>query len=155
MIKVMDIMIDMDDTLFVYEKTKQQAIQTNPEQPYPQSEQGFYATLPPIEDGAGIEAVKSLMRSKYFRPHFCTAPSVRNPLSYTEKRICIEKWFGLDMCHRLYIMPDKGRVIADVLIDNANNGHGQEKFAGELIHYGAKPYENWSTIMTHLENKTN
>ncbi|MBL4799464.1 MAG: hypothetical protein JKY50_18835 [Oleispira sp.] len=40
--------------------------------------------------------------------YILTAPSVRNPSSYTEKRIWVERHLGLEAAYKLIISPIKG-----------------------------------------------
>ena len=85
-----------------------------------------------------------------FDVHILTAPSVRNPHSYMEKRLWIEKHFDYSLCHKLIICSDKGLLRGDYLIDDYIDGKGQENFDGELIHFGSDKYPDWSAVMAYL-----
>ncbi|MCB1596026.1 MAG: hypothetical protein KDI76_14045 [Xanthomonadales bacterium] len=148
----MIIYIDMDDVLCDYSKEKEAKLKQFPEIKFPQSQQGFFANLTPIPDA--IESVKYLIESDEFTPYILTAPSILNPHCYTEKRIWIEKYFGLDFVDRLIISSNKGLVKGDLLIDDYSEGRGQESFEGELIHFGSERFPDWKVVMVYLINKT-
>jgi 5'-nucleotidase len=130
------IYIDMDDVLCDYTTAFHQAINLTPSIAFPQSQYGFYANLTPII--GAIESVNTLIKSEKFDPYILTAPSNRNPLSYTEKRVWIEKYFG---------------IAFTILIDDQLSGRGQDKFDGQLIHFGSTAYPNWKSIMNTLTQK--
>ena len=67
--------------------------------------------------------------------YILTAPSVRNPFSYTEKRLWVEKYFDLDLYRRLIISPYRGLLKGDLLIADYDQGRGQEDFEGGLIRF--------------------
>lgn len=143
----MIIYIDMDDTLVNFTKARLEALRNNPNQPYPQSQYGFFANLEPIEDA--VWAYNTLCEEHYV--YFLTAPSVKNPLCYTEKRISIEKLFGYDACSKLIIADDKSLFKGDILIDDRANSNNQDKFEGMFIHFGSKEYPNWKTIVKLIQ----
>lgn len=155
----------MDDTLCQYRKAwnKENLNGTN----FPQSLKYFFENLEPINNA--IDAVDKL-KEKY-DVWILTAPSVYNPMSYTEKRIWVEKHLGFDMCHKLIICPNKGLIIGKeefydsrfsyfdhnvhqkithILIDSIIEGKGQENFKGKLIQFGSNDYPDWKTILQYL-----
>jgi 5'(3')-deoxyribonucleotidase len=140
--------IDMDDTLCHYSLAHKKYKNEFPEIKYPQSQANFFKDLKPIE--LTIESVKMLINSEEYKPYILTAPSIHNPLSYTEKRIWVEKHFGLEFTKRLIIAMDKSLLRGDFLIDDWDHGRGQESFQGELIHYGSPNYPNWKSIIDRL-----
>ncbi len=140
--------IDMDDTLCNYHGAYSQAVKDNPAIKYPQSQYGFFERLKPT--AGAVEAVKRLIVSEHFDPFVLTSPSVRNPLCYTEKRVWIEKHFCLYFCGKLIICTRKDLLRGSYLIDNVAEGHGQELFDGELLHFGSDKYPNWESMMTYL-----
>lgn len=135
--------VDMDGVLanFISSYRKWYNPETNK---FPQSNWGFFANLDPI-DGA-IETVKMLMN--YYDVWILTRPSYMNPLCYTEKRIWIEKYFGLDFCQKLIICSNKSLLKGDYLIDDCVE-HGQTEFEGELLHFG-NTYKSWEDIKKYL-----
>lgn len=135
--------IDMDGVLanFIGSFKKHYNPQTNK---FPQSNWGFFANLDPIENG--VETVKKLM--EHYDVWILTRASYMNPLCYTEKRIWIEKYFGLEFCNKLIICPNKSLVKGDYLIDDCLTD-GQTEFEGELIHFGTK-YKNWGEVYRYL-----
>jgi len=79
--------VDMDDVLCDYTRAYQEALTINPDIKYPQSQYGFFVNLPVIE--GAVDAVNTLIQSKNYEVYILTAPSTRNPFSYTEKRVWI------------------------------------------------------------------
>ncbi|MBL4772483.1 MAG: hypothetical protein JKX98_02405, partial [Alcanivoracaceae bacterium] len=78
------------------------------------------------------------------------APSPLNPLSYTEKRNWIEKYFGINFVDRLILCMNKGLLKGEQLIDDYTEGRGQENFEGSLIQFGSKCFPDWKTINEFL-----
>lgn len=144
--------IDMDDVLCDFSKAFSKNF-IGPAKRYPQAEYGFFANLEPIE--GGVESVKKLIDSDIYDPYILTAPSVRNPFSYTEKRVWIEKYFGLEFVNKLIISPNKGLLKGDYLIDDNIAGKSQENFEGKLIHFRSKEFPDWSRVIDYLRNTTN
>jgi len=139
----------MDDVLCDYSHAHAKALIQNPSQGFPQSQHGFFENLAPIE--GGLETVKHLKKSNNYEPYILTAPSERNPLSYTEKRLWIEKHLGFDFVERLIICSDKSLLRGDILIDDHISGKGQENFAGQLIHFGSEEFLNWVMVQKLLK----
>ena len=127
------------------------ALNKNPKNAFPQSEYGFFTNLDPIPEA--IWAVKRLMESEEFDVYILTAPSIMNPLSYTEKRVWIENHFGMDLVNRLIITPNKGLSKGDYLIDDNTSGRGQSQFEGELIHFGSDEFKGWKEVLIYLNKK--
>lgn len=136
--------IDMDDTLCDYRALYHHDMQRNPERQYPQSREGFFLELAPIVDA--IDSVKHL-RALGHKIYFLTAPSYKNPHCYTEKRLWIEKYFGLEICKNLIIAENKSLVMGDYLIDDRAEGRQQNNFVGELIHFGSERFPSWLEVI--------
>ena len=132
---MMIVYVDMDDTLCDFSGAFSEALTRNPGIRFPQSQYRFFANLKPISDG--IETVKLLRASDRFDPYILSAPSIRNPLSYTEKREWVERHFGLDFCGRLILCENKALLRGDILIDDFASGKEQEHFQGRLIQFGS------------------
>lgn len=132
----------MDDTICDF--TGEFLIRTriHPEIVYPQSQWGFFLDLEPLPDAINIV---NLLRTKY-KVYILTRPSVMNPLCYTEKRVWIEKYFGIDFCKNLIICYDKSMVKGDYLIDDKIH----EGFEGEHIHFGTEKFSNWQMVKNYL-----
>ena len=90
----MIIYIDMDDVLCDFSGSHRAHRANHHHINYPQSIPGFIENLRPLE--GAIEAVNQLRGIETFEVYVLTAPSTRNPLSYTEKRIWIERYFDYD-----------------------------------------------------------
>ena len=145
--------IDMDDVLCYFESEKDKQRKSNPGVEFPQSQLGFFENLPPIQ--GAIDSVKHMILSDKFDPYILTAPSVLNTHCYSEKRLWVEKYFGLGFVEKLIICSNKGLLKGDVLIDDYLSGRGQENFHGELIHFGSDNYPGWPEVMNYLNTKSN
>ena len=138
----------MDGVLCDFVKAKLKALKRNPDNKFPQCEYGFFTNLEPIE--GAIKAVKWLMASEDFEVYILTAPSLPNPLCYTEKRVWIEKYFGIELVNNMIISAHKHLNKGDILIDDNLRGCGQDMFDGEFIHFGSDEYPNWDNILIYL-----
>jgi len=144
----MIIYIDMDDVLCDFSGAFKAELERNPGIQFPQSQYGFFEKLEPIE--GAVEVVNQLLLSNQYEPYIVTAPSTRNPLSYTEKRVWVEKFFGFSFVDRLIICSNKALLKGDVLVDDHASGKGQENFEGRLILFGSAEFPNWQAIATEL-----
>lgn len=145
------IYIDMDDVLCNYTQAYKKALKTNSKIIFPQSQYGFFRNLNPKKNA--LKSTQYLMQQKIFDVYILTAPSVENPLCYSEKREWVEKHLGMEMVRRLIISPNKGLNIGDYLIDDHVSGRGQENFTGKLIHFGSKKYSNWKKVINYFRKK--
>ncbi len=144
----MIVYIDMDDVLCDYSTAFKKAISDTPSIGFPQSQYGFYQNLLPIK--GAISAALWLLRSKTFNPYILTAPSIRNPMSYTEKRVWVEKHLGIEFVERLIISPNKSLLKGEILIDDRVEGNGQEGFEGKLIWFGSREFTDWECVIDYL-----
>lgn len=142
------IYIDLDDTLLDYKGAHAEALRKNPNQPYPQSQMGFYSSLEPLE--GAIDAWNTLTRQGH-NVYFLTAPSLMNPMSYTEKRLSVEKHFGFDACRNLIICSDKSLLRGNILIDDRMDSHNQINFEGTVYHFGSENSKDWATILKKID----
>ncbi|PKM44042.1 MAG: hypothetical protein CVV05_12990 [Gammaproteobacteria bacterium HGW-Gammaproteobacteria-1] len=141
----MIVYVDMDDVLCDFTGSHRACRVSHPHIDYPQSIPGFFENLRPL-DGA-VDAVNQLRILEAFEVYVLTAPSTRNPLSYTEKRIWIEQNFDYEFTKQLIICSNKGLLKGDYLIDDNIQGKGQESFAGQVLHFGSAEFPNWSAIL--------
>lgn len=126
------IWFDMDDTLGYYTKAIDAARIACPGMMYPQSQLDFFRNLEPIPNA--VDAFRKLAADPRFYVAIATGPSEENPLSYMEKRIWVEQCLGKEFVHRLYITPEKHRIIGDVLIDDLVSGKRmQHLFRGTVF----------------------
>lgn len=143
----MIIYIDMDGVLADYDKAFAEVRSTQPEVDYPQSLPQFFENLEPI--AGAIDAYFKLC--KKHDVYILTAPSNRNPLSYTEKRLWVENHLGFEATERLIICSNKGLLKGDVLIDDNIDGKGQESFEGQVLHFGSDNLKNWEKTINKLK----
>ena len=146
--KPITIYVDMDDVLADFSTRHAERIKANPKIQYPQAEYGFFANLDPIPNAiTGYDFLH-----KNFIVHILTAPSVHNPMCYTEKRVWVEKHLGIEAAERMIISGYKNLLKGDYLIDDNVSGKAQDLFNGELIHFG-KNGVDWSYVVSTLANK--
>lgn len=138
--------VDMDGVLCNIVKGYMWAKARHPGVKYPQSIPGLFENLVPIE--GAVEAINRLRED--FDLWILSAPSVRNPNCYKEKRIWIEKYFDYSLAKRLILCTNKGLVKGHYLIDDNLDGKGQETFEGELIHFGSSKYPNWESVLKYF-----
>lgn len=144
------IYIDMDNVLCNYNKAYDIAIKKEPKIIYPQSQYGFFLNLEPIEDATDSYRILS----EDFDVWILTAPSEKNPFSYTEKRVWVEKFLGEKAVGKLIISPNKSLLIGDYLIDDIKEGKAkQNEFTGKLLHFGSKAYPDWFSILKYFNLK--
>ena len=135
----------MDDVMADFKRGHSKALKKSPDNKYPQSEYGFFMNLKPVHNSKNV--INWLMGHPKFDVYILTAPSVMNPLCYTEKRLWIEKHYGMGMVDKLIISPNKGLNKGDYLIDDNISGKGQENFEGTLVHFGSNEFPDWMTVM--------
>ncbi len=145
------IYLDMDDVLCDFTAAYKTAIKANPAIQYPQSQFDYFRKLAPIKDA--IASVNYLLQQPLFEVYILTAPSIQNPLCYTEKRLWVEDHFGFEMVKRLIISPHKGLNRGDYLIDDNDSGKGQENFEGQLLKFGSPEFPNWKTVISFFQEK--
>lgn len=136
--------VDLDGVCANYKKNFLKKKELDPEMPYPQATYGFFIELEQIPDA--ISAVKVL--AEHYDVWFLSAPSSKNPLCLAEKNYWIRINFGPEWVDRLILADDKSKCVGDYLIDDHNEGRGQDKFEGELILFGKD--NTWQSILEYL-----
>ena len=136
--------VDMDGVLCDFERALRKDIAIKPEIAYPQSQYGFFRKLQPIEHA--LESMESLLGFRNLDMYILTAPSIHNPLCYSEKREWVETHLGFEWVKKLIISPNKGLSKGHYLIDDHKEGRGQELFEGELLHFGSDKFPDWPSI---------
>lgn len=139
--------VDMDDVLCAYSASHAKALLDNPSVRFPQGTPGFFLALQPIE--GAIDSVNELRTT--FDVYILSAPSTRNPHSYSEKRLWIEEHFDYALTKRLILCPHKGLLKGDYLIDDHASGKGQEQFDGTLIEFGSAEFPDWTAVLAFLK----
>ena len=137
--------VDMDGVLCDFYGASIKAKESNPAQPFPQSQWGFFLKLPEIKDA--VESYR-LLETKY-DVWILTRPSFQNVNCYTEKVQWIWDHLGYDVVKKTILIPDKSLVKGDYLIDD-QGGFGQEDFEGEWIHFGQERFPDWKSVVEYL-----
>lgn len=141
--------VDMDGVMCDIESGFRTAKQRNPDEKRPQKHESFFLNLPEIDGAiAAVEELRTL-----FDVYVLSAPSTRNPHSYSEKRIWIERHFGYEFTKKLILSPNKGLLKGQYLIDDFATGKGQDHFEGELILFGSDRFPSWETVLEYLTPK--
>jgi len=143
------IYIDMDGVLCDFKAAYLESKAAHPEIEFPQSVVGIFKSLTPIP--GAINAVNEL-RTKA-EVYILSAPSTRNPHSYSEKRIWVEEHFDYPFTKNLILCCHKHLLRGDFLIDDFGTGKGQDRFEGELIHFGSDRFPDWPAVTAYLRNK--
>jgi len=138
----------MDGVLANFKLSYDNDILSNPTQPYPQSQYGFFLNLKPIE--GAIESV-NMLKTK-FDVWILTRPSIYNLSCYTEKAQWVRNNLGLEMQNKTIICTNKSLLKGRFLIDDQLE-HGQSEFEGEHIHFGSAKYSDWNSVTNYLLNK--
>ncbi len=140
------VFVDLDHVLADYSTGFHQYETRFPELKFPQQEPGMYMSLKPL-DGA-INAYKWL--DDNFDTYILSAPSSMNPHSYTEKFLWVQKYLGYGAAERMILSNYKNLCTGDFLIDDYEDGKGQEQFSGQLILFGSAGYPDWSAVIDYL-----
>jgi 5'(3')-deoxyribonucleotidase len=141
--------IDMDDTLCDFKMAFYQCRLENPTLKFPQSTKNFFFDLEPITDA--IETFTWLNNQPELDVYLLSAPSLKNPNSYTDKRLWVEKHLGFTAVNQLIISPHKNLNKGHYLIDDNISGKGQENFEGELIQFGSDLFPSWIAIHQYFK----
>lgn len=137
--------IDLDDTMCKFTEAHALAISKEPKILYPQSQLKFFENLEPIE--GSVEAYK-LLKTK-FNVFILSRPSVCNPLSFTEKRLWVEKHLGFDECENLILSCDKTLLRGKYLIDDFPQ-LGLLTPEWEQIRFGSLKFPDWDAVIKYL-----
>jgi 5'(3')-deoxyribonucleotidase len=138
------IYVDMDDTLCDFKGAFAKCRRENPTLKFPQSVQNFFLDLVPI--AGAVEAFTWLSHQPEFEVYILTAPSLKNPFCYIEKRLWIEAHLGFSAVKQLIISPHKNLNKGHYLVDDNVSGKGQEKFEGKLVHFGSNLFPDWPAV---------
>lgn len=138
--------IDLDDTMCDFANAYVAARFREPGTIYPQSQYKFFENLVPIK--GSIEAYKKL-KEKY-ELFILSKPSVYNPLSYTEKRVWVEKHLGFGECDRLILSCDKTLLKGKFLIDDFSQYGLIVEPEWEHIAFGGRKFPDWDAVLKYL-----
>ena len=101
----------------------------------------------PIE--GAVEAFQSLSSNPELDVYLLSTAPWDNVGAWSAKRVWVEKWLGPAAQKRLILTHHKNLLMGDVLIDDREN-NGADKFTGEWIKFGTKPFETWSKVLQHI-----
>lgn len=143
--------VDMDHTLCDFSSSYLRYKREFPDIEFPHCIAGFFTGLAPMP--SAIEVYQWLNNRADIDLYILTAPSVRNPNSYTEKRLWVEEHLGIESAYKLIISPNKGLSIGHYLIDDYTEGKGQENFQGQVLQFGSKKFPDWQSIKSYFEEE--
>ena len=109
---------------------------------------GFFALMDPMP--GAIEAVKKL--SQHYEVFILSTAPWKNPSSWSDKRIWVEKFFGDIFFKRIILTHRKDLVMGDYLIDDWGK-NGASSFKGEWIQFGSDQFPNWESVVPYLLKK--
>lgn len=130
----MRVYVDMDGVLCDYEKAWSAEYNEDYNR-HPQSRVGFFRDLKPLP--GAIEGFKALVGAGH-DVYILTAPSIKNPHSWSEKAEWIEEYLGYEWLKKLILTRHK-ELLCDgkaILIDDLNSGksgQGVWDTAGKLV----------------------
>ena len=137
--------VDMDGVLCDYKKLYDSERESNPTQPYPQSQFGFFMNLESIP--FAIDSLNLL--KEHFDVWILTRPSVHNLSCYTEKAQWIRKYLGFEMQTKTIMCVDKSLLKGHFLVDDQVE-HGQSDFEGKHIHFDSNDFPTWNSVVEYL-----
>ena len=97
-----------------------------------------------------IEAFERL--SKKFDTYILSTAPWENPSAWSDKPEWVKKHLGKVAYKRLILSHHKNLLRGHFLVDDRPN-NGADKFEGELIRFGEKPFDCWDEVLTYLEHK--
>jgi 5'(3')-deoxyribonucleotidase len=147
-IKPKTVYIDMDGVICDYKKTYLRYKAKHPEIVYPQSQYGFFLELEPLP--GAIEAFLKL--SALHDVWILTAPSIQNPMSYSEKNYWVRKYLGEECVKKLIMCPNKSLLKGDYLIDDNEWTNWQGDFEGNLVLIGSEEYPNLASTVEFFDS---
>lgn len=107
----------------------------------------FFLKLESIS--GAIDAVNELFASDKYDIYFLSTPMWNVPHSFLQKKIWIQKHFGMKARKRLILTYRKDLNKGDYLIDDTTrNGAGE--FEGEHLHFGTEKYPDWKSVLKKL-----
>lgn len=109
---------------------------------------GFFALMDPMP--GAIEAVRKL--SQHYEVFILSTAPWKNPSSWSDKRIWVEKFFGDIFFKRIILTHRKDLVMGDYLIDDWGK-NGASSFKGEWIQFGSDQFPNWESVVPYLLKK--
>lgn len=145
------IYVDMDRVLCDYDEGFARHQAKFPELKYPQREPGLYLGLNPMP--GAIETYQWMDKHPETAVFILTAPSIKNPHCYSEKRQWVERHLGMAVVQNLIITPHKHLNRGDYLIDDSEAGKGQDYFVGQLILFGSQDFPGWLEVRRYFESR--
>jgi 5'(3')-deoxyribonucleotidase len=108
----------------------------------------FYLSLNPFK--ASLAAVKELLSFKEIDLYIATKIPNANPLAATEKLKWVARYFP-ELKGRVFITPDKTKLIGDVLIDDDERW---SEFSGEFFRFDPRnPNHSWKRALELVKSK--
>lgn len=107
---------------------------------------GIFSLMEPMKDA--IESYKIL--SEQFDTYILSTAPWKNPSSWSDKLLWVQKYLGEEAYKRLIITHHKNLNMGDFLIDDRTK-NGADKFKGKHIHFGNEEFPDWSSVVAYLQ----
>ncbi len=109
---------------------------------------GIFALMEPMP--CAIESFIELTR--HFETYVLSTAPWNNSSAWSDKLLWIKKYLGEHALKRLILTHHKNLNTGDYLIDD-RTARGADLFSGEHIHFGAKKFPDWPSVMRYLRSK--
>ena len=107
----------------------------------------FFLDLEPIP--GAIEAFHIL--NERYNTYFLSTAPWSAPLSWTDKRLWVEKHLGGAAHKKLILTHNKGLLKGDYLIDD-RIANGVADFEGIHIHFGSDDFPDWNSVLDYFDD---
>lgn len=108
---------------------------------------GLFSLMDPIP--GAIDAIHKLQKDGRFDLYILSTAPWRNPSSWSDKLLWIQKYLD-DVFHkRIVITHCKNLLKGDYLIDDRGK-NGTKEFEGEWIQFGTSEFPDWESVLKYL-----
>jgi len=145
----MIVYVDMDGVLCDYFNAYRVHRKLYPHIEFPQISEDFWVHSIYAIKGA-VKAVNILR--KVHDVYILSAPSIKNPASYSGKRKWIENYFDYELSKKLILSSYKGLLLGDILIDDRPH-NGAANFEGKILKFASLEFPDWNSILKELQKE--
>jgi 5'-nucleotidase len=109
---------------------------------------GIFSLMQPMPNA--IESYEYL--ASHFDTYILSTAPWKNPSAWSDKLLWVQKHLGESAYKRLILSHHKNLNDGHYLIDDRTK-NGVDKFSGEHIHFGAKQFPDWTSVVDYLKAK--